>query len=311
MNMLNHRIILVTGKGGTGKTTVAAALGLWAARSGKRTLICETKGTTAIGGLFHRPAIGYEPTALHPNLYAMSITSEAAIEDYVVQQIKVRQLYKLVFRNRVMGPFMDAVPGLHDAVHLGKVFDLTQETNPSGSPVWDLVIVDAPATGHGLHMIRAPRAMMDLTRAGPVYEGVRQVNAALSRPGTTAILATCLPEEMPVNETISLWHHLGSSQPLFSACVLNEIAQLPTLNHEDWAASREVFLQHSDPAVAEAGRLTDDWTLRIDRQQRSRQRLQSELPCPVVDLPLLYHRNLGFSDLQHLSERLATDLGAT
>jgi len=210
-----------------------------------------------------------------------------------------------------MGPFMDAVPGLHDAVHLGKVFDLTQETNASGQPDWDLIIVDAPATGHGLHMIRAPRAMMDLTRAGPVFEGVRQVDEVVSNPQTTAILATCLPEEMPINETISLWQELGPCQPLFAACVLNEVAHLPTLRRDDWSTAREVFLQHPDPAVVEAAQLTDEWTERIDRQEQARQRLVSQLPCPVVELPLLFHRNLGFSDLQHLSHQLANDLGDT
>ena len=170
MSLLDKRIIIVTGKGGTGKTTIAAALGLWAARSGKKTLICETHGTNRVCPLFGRTSDGYEPVQVHRGLHVLSITSESAIEDYVVQQIKVKKLYKLVFRNRVMGPFMDAVPGLHDAVHLGKVFDLAREVDGDGNNTWDLVIVDAPATGHGLHMFDSPRAMMELTRAGPVYE---------------------------------------------------------------------------------------------------------------------------------------------
>jgi anion-transporting ArsA/GET3 family ATPase len=310
MNLLDRRIILVTGKGGTGKTTVAVALGLWAARTGKRTLICETKGATAVGALFHRPAAGYEPVPLHPNLWVMSITSEAALEDYVVQQIKVRQLYKLVFRNRVMGPFVDAVPGLHDAVHLGKVFDLVRQKDQHGRPTWDMVIVDAPATGHGLHMMQAPRAMMELTRAGPVYEGVRQVDEVVSNPDVTGIVTTCLPEEMPVNETIALWRRLGPSQRLVSACVLNEVAPLPIDERGDWDLARSVFVDHPDRAVAEAGHIADSWMQRHDRQEASRARLRDALPCPVVDLPFLYHRNLGFSELNQLSARLESSLGA-
>jgi anion-transporting ArsA/GET3 family ATPase len=310
MKLLDHRILLVTGKGGTGKTTVAAALGLWAARSGRRTLICETKGAEAIGPLFHRPSVGYSPTALHPNLFVMSITSKAAIEDYVVQQIKVRQLYRLVFRNRVMAPFIDAVPGLHDAVHLGKVFDLIGEQNKNGASKWDLVIVDAPATGHGLHMIRAPRAMMELTRTGPIFEGVRIVDEVMSDPNTTGILATCLPEEMPINETISLWKDLGQFQSLFKACVLNEMDIAPFTHPEDWEMCKEGLLQHTNPAVVEAGSLCDAWMGRLSRQEAAKLSLDEALPCPITELPLFPQRVLGFSELQVLSEQLEHELGA-
>ena len=150
MSLLQREILIVTGKGGTGKTTVAAALGLWAARAGKRTLLVECNGSQQLPTLFGRSSEGYTPTRLHPGLSAMSITAEEAIEDYVVKQIKVRKLYRMVFRNRIMGPFMDVVPGLHDAVHLGKVYDLIEDDKTRGRPNWDLIIVDAPATGHGL-----------------------------------------------------------------------------------------------------------------------------------------------------------------
>ncbi len=310
MSLLDKRIIIVTGKGGTGKTSVAAALGLWAAKSGRRTLICETHGTARICRMFGRATEGYTPVQVHPGLHVMSITSEEAIEDYVVQQIKVQKLYKLVFRNRVMGPFMDAVPGLHDAVHLGKVFDLVRDEE-EGRPAWDLVIVDAPATGHGLHMFNAPRAMMDLTRLGPVYEGVKLVDDVVGDPETTALLLTCLPEEMPVTETQDLWQRLGERQGQVAAVVLNEITPAPIEHHEDWEAALRVLRGVQDPAVQEAVELTAGWMARAQRQNQARNKLTEATGCPVVDLPLQADRALGFAELQTLSTALSSALERT
>jgi anion-transporting ArsA/GET3 family ATPase len=115
MSLLDRRILLVTGKGGVGRSNVCAALGL-AAAAGQKTLIAEVAANTRTAEVFGLLSLGYEATALARNLYGLSITPEAAIEDSVVRTIKVRTLFKLAFQNWVMVPFMDAVPGMHDAV---------------------------------------------------------------------------------------------------------------------------------------------------------------------------------------------------
>lgn len=304
MNLLDKKILIVTGKGGTGKTTVAAAIGLWSARQGKNTLIVECNGTSHLCPLFRRSSEGYSPVSVHPRLSVMSITSEEAIEDYIVQQIKIRKLYSLVFRNRIMSPFMDAVPGLHDAVHLGKVFDLSRETTKSGQPVWDMVIVDAPATGHGLSMLASPKSMMELTRRGPVFEGVQQVHDIISDPTKTGIVLTCLPEEMPVSETQDLYKQLGSQQNLVQACILNEVTPelLPT--DTDWPAAQAILMESEHHSVRQATALAARWQIRMDGQNRARTALQSTLNTPVVDIPFLFNRSLAFSELQALSKAL-------
>ncbi len=309
MSLLDKRILIVTGKGGTGKTTVAAALGLWAAREGKKTLIVECNGTQHIAPLFRQPASGYTPSMLHPNLSSMTITAEEAIEDYVVKQIKVRKLYKLVFRNRVMGPFMDAVPGLHDAVHLGKVFDLSEEDKTMNQPTWDLIIVDAPATGHGLHMLAAPRSLMELTRGGPIHEGVKLVHEVISNPDKTALVLSCLPEELPVNETLELSGHLQASDHEIAAVVLNEMSDADLPSPMAWEQSRDLLHDHSDVAIRQAGQLTDRWMAQKRRQSEAKDRLNESIPAPIVELPLLFDRALNFSELQHLSTVLEQGLG--
>jgi anion-transporting ArsA/GET3 family ATPase len=310
MSLLDKRILIVTGKGGTGKTTIATALGLWAARTGRSTLLVECNGARHIPPLFRQPSAGYTPCALHPGLSAMSITAEEAIEDYVVKQIKVKKLYSLVFRNRVMGPFMDAVPGLHDAVHLGKITDLAEEDKTDGRPTWDLIIVDAPATGHGLHMLASARSMMELTRAGPVFEGVKTVHKVISDRQKTGLVLTCLPEALPVNETIALSKSLGLAGHRVAAVVLNEMVKMALPEVDDWARTRRHIAAHTDPAVAALAPMTDRWIGRLERAASAQDQLIRHIEVPIVSAPFFFDRNLSFPQLQQLSETLAVGLGA-
>ena len=309
MSLLSRQILIVTGKGGTGKTTVAAALGLWASRAGKRTLLVECNGSQQIPTLFNRESEGYKPTSLYPGLSAMSITSEEAIEDYVVKQIKVRKLYKMVFRNRVMGPFMDAVPGLHDAVHLGKVYDLIEDDKTNGGPTWDLIIVDAPATGHGLHMLASARSMMELTRTGPVYEGVKLVHDVISDTERTGLVLTCLPEELPVNETIELNGHLLQADHQVAGVVLNEMSDATLPSPDDWRTHGPKLRASPNPIVQEAAELIERWMARDTRQLAAKTRLNSHIDAPLTTLPFLLNRALGVTELDELSRRLESSLG--
>lgn len=295
MSLLDKRVVLVTGKGGVGKTTVAATVALWAARQGQRVLLCETSGSTRVPGIWRVPGQGYQITQLGPNLHTMSITSGQAIEDYLMMQLHFRRLYKMVFRNRIMGPFVDAVPGLHDLIQLGKVFDL-ERSQSGGQPTWDLLVVDAPATGHGLSMLASPRAMMDLTVAGPFYENAKDVAGLYEDPSRTAVVLVCLPEEMPVNETLDLWGRLGPMQPMVRAVVLNEMHPNPLPDPPFYVAMRE-HLAHGDAAARDVIGLADATLARAARQDRARERLAT-IPAPRIDLPFLFRRDLDRRDLE-------------
>ncbi len=296
---------MVTGKGGVGKTTVCAALGLLAAQRGLRTIITETSGARAIPALFGVQSAGYEPVRVADRLDTLSITPLEAIEDYVVQQIKVRKLYEMVFRNRVMAPFIDAVPGLHDAVQLGKVWDCAvQQKDRQGRDRWDLVIVDAPATGHGLTMLEAPRSMMELTRAGPMYKGNAKVEAVLGDPDQTRIVLVCLPEAMPVAETLDLQRRLGDRSRQLSLCVLNEVHPRPPITRGEWAEARPALAGASTPALDEAVGLVDRWQERIGRQDDARRTLATGLNLPIADMPFLFHRLLSREELESLAHAL-------
>jgi anion-transporting ArsA/GET3 family ATPase len=305
MGLLDRRVVLVTGKGGVGKTAVAAAIAMEASRRGLRVLLAETQGARRAPQLFDRPDTGYDVNKLQENLYTLSIDSESAIEDYVLQQIKVRALYKLVFKNRVMGPFMRALPGLHDLIQVGKVWDL-ERLERRGRREWDLIVVDAPATGHGLSMLDSPRSMMDLTVAGPFHENAARVRELLEDPARTGLVLVALPEEMPVSETLDLYGRLGRFQPQVALCVLNKVSPPPMTHIADWPAVRDALLDGAPDARLEGAVDFTDWAVARERRtQEARQRLRRGLPVHHAELPLLLRPALSPPDIAALGERLA------
>jgi anion-transporting ArsA/GET3 family ATPase len=300
MNLLERRIVIVTGKGGVGKTTLCASLGIAAADRGARSIIVETAGGRRIAPLFGVPSKGYEIIDLCPGLSTLSLTPKEAIEDYIVQQLRFRRLYKMVFENRVMGPFLDAVPGLHDAVQLGKVWDLERQQDGQRSR-WDLIIVDAPATGHGLTLLDSPAAMADLTRAGPMHRAVKQVQDLIENPKKTALVLVTLPEAIPVSETVDLYESLpDGARPLVTAAVLNEVWEERKSTSEELASWRDT----NHPSLDEAADLLEDWIRRCQEQQQARERLAGELKLPMVEMPFQVNRNLRLPQLREIAKSL-------
>jgi hypothetical protein len=290
--LLARRIVLVTGKGGTGRTTLCCALGLAAARRGLRSVIVEMNGARRVAPVFGKPSLGYQPQDLAEDLSTLSITPLEAIEDYITLQLKSHAVFRLVFRNRVTGPFLDAVPGLPVLIQLGKVFDMSRE-KARGRLRYDFIIVDGPATGHGLTMLDSAQAMMETTRSGPLYRNARLVRDLFHDPALTAILLGTLPETLPVNEVLDFYGGLGARTGQVAGCVVNEM----------WPSSPYPGLEQWEPAQARlrnrlpAGGLSvvdflDRWVRRDLLQQRLVARLEATLHCPVAPVPYLFLREV-------------------
>jgi arsenite-transporting ATPase len=229
--LLSSRLVMVTGKGGTGKTSLAAAIGSLSAERGRRTLIVEVDNFhPSLTRLFGQKPT-YAPLMVSERLGICNITWLSALKDWLEQTVKSRRISRLIMDNRMATVFLDATPGAREIVILSKIQSLLDS--------WDQVVVDMPASGHALGILRVPRTATRLMRTGPVRERAEQLLELFRQP-STALAIVGLPEEMVVNETLELWEKLREQVPEL---------QMP-----------KVFLNRSS-----APSLTDDEVTLLDR----------------------------------------------
>lgn len=312
--LLDKRVVFVLGKGGVGKSVVSASLALLAASRGHRVVVAESSGAETMSALFDRDPVGYTPGPLAENLQGISITPNAAVEEYLVRTLRFRLVYEMVFRNRFVEPFMNAVLGLSDLITVGKVMDLEWERidgsvgpDAEGPLKYDLIVVDSPATGHGLSLLKSPEAMMEVTRVGPLHANARLIRDMLANRAKTTVVLVTLAEDMPVSETIEAAAVLrGRVDIELAGVVVNGVT--PRLFHTPeqraaWDSIRAEGLAlggHGAAAIRDAERSLHD----RDRADKHIERLRTELGLPLLELPLLAKRDLDASSLQALSAAL-------
>jgi anion-transporting ArsA/GET3 family ATPase len=313
-DLLDRRVIAVLGKGGVGKSVIAAALGIKATAEGKRGIIAEFDGAESISTLFDSPSVGYKGAQVSPGLMAMSITPPQAVEEYLVRMLKFRLLYEVVFRNRYIEPFMNGVMGLSDLISVGKVMDLEWlRTDGSlgpeahGAHAYDHIILDCPSTGHGLSLLSAPQAMMDITRVGPLYGNAKMIRDLLADRDRVSVILVTLPEEMPINETIELHARLRDNVNIdIAGVVINGVP--PKLFASEEAAGCWVELQN---LVGELGPTAEQAIRDGQRAQRDRSaaedqiaRLRAAIDLPFAEVPLLPGQGIDRSALASVAEHL-------
>ena len=305
---LDRKLILVVGKGGVGRSTVAAAIAGNLAAQGKKTLLYETSANDRFGPYFDKPAVGEAITALAPNLWAVNSTPASALAEYGLMILRWKSVYEMVFENRVSKAFLRAIPGLDDYALLGKAWYHTTEEK-RGAPAWDTVVFDMPASGHSVSMLRVPWVIVDTVPEGPLTRDARTVKAMLCDPARTAAVLVTLAEEMPVNEAIELEAKLTALGIVPQQLLVNQVFP----QHFPPGAPVSRALDALVASITDAGALSPPLAelaahaqLSRDRRALNERYLRARAKTRVAELPMLFAQTLGKAEVALLGDRITS-----
>ena len=304
-NFLDKRLIFVTGKGGVGKSTVSVALGIRAALEGKRTIICEVAASENTSRMFRQEEVGFREVELANDLWAISIDPDDSMREYVLLQLKVKAMRDLLFRSRLFTYLADATPGLNELVTIGKIWELAQlDRKIKHGRKYDLVIVDSPATGHGVSFLRTPRVFANIAKVGPMYNQARELDELITDHEQTGAVVVCLPEEMPVNETVKLESDLREDiEVAVDRVIMN--AMYPERFARSERPALESMADSEDEVVRAAGRAGVSESRRREAQEEQLERLtRSIASTPISTLPFLFEPELSLEAARILGEAI-------
>ncbi|HEX6596809.1 MAG TPA: ArsA-related P-loop ATPase [Acidimicrobiales bacterium] len=316
-DLLDRRLLFVTGKGGVGKSTVAAALALLAAQRGKRTLACEVDAKGDLAALFETAPLAFAPRSIFPGVWGMAMHTEESLDEYLRLHLHLPGLGRIGPLAKAFDFVATAAPGVREILTVGKLAYEVRERH------YDLVVADASATGHVIGQLTAPQAINSLVRVGGIRSQTDWVLDILGDAALTALVVVTTPEEMPVRETIELVERVkAETNVALAAVVVNRV--LPELfSHAD----EGLFERLREPAVVgrlaaglpgpnadevasvlEAARLAV--TLRRARTGHLEMLRESIDPSvPLLYLPELFTRGYGRRSTAQVAEALSAELG--
>ena len=312
-DLLDRRLVFVTGKGGVGKSTVAAGLALLAAQRGKRTLVCEVDAKGNLSAFYETGPTRFKERQIEPNLWAMSMDTEESLKEYLSINLRLPVMARIGPLARIFEFVATAAPGVKEILTVGKLTYEVRENN------YDLVVVDASPTGHIVGQLAAPEAINELVSVGLVRSQTGWMLDILGDKERTGLVIVATPEEMPVNETIELSERVEQETSVgLAAIVVNRV--LPELFGR---GEEEVFEQVAQPdrveelskeVGADVGPIVDAARLAVTlRRTRAGhlERLRREVASsvPLLYIPYLFTRSHGLRTTRQVADALGAELG--
>jgi len=303
MDLLDRRFLFVVGKGGVGKTTVATGLALAASRRDKKVLLALVNCNERVSQILDTEPIGSEIVTVRQNLDVVNMTADAALEEYGLMILKVKAVFNAVFRNRLVRAFLKGTPGLEAWSMLGKA--LYHACPPKGEPDYDLVIVDAPATGHALDMLRVPFVIESVAPPGLLRRDAARAAKMFRDPERAGAVLVALPEYMPANETIELSNALANELEVpVLHLVINRVLDVLFAEHE------RPILEGLPSAIADDSEIRGlavagkRRALRETIQARAVRRMRRHIDAPCAELPYYNGLESDTTVIEALSEVL-------
>lgn len=311
--LLDRRLVFVTGKGGVGKTTVAAALALLAAERKKKTLACELDAKGDLSYFYETGPANFQGHDVTSGLRIMSMDTEASLREYLKLQLKIPVVGRIGPLAKAFDFVATAAPGVREILTVGKLCYEVRENH------YDVVVVDATATGHIIGQLAAPQAINQLVKVGLIRSQTDWMLEILSDPSQTGLVIVTTPEEMPVNETMELATRVRAETTVELAAVIvnrvlpelfgrSEEQVFDALSEPDAAGALGEVLGDDPAPVLEGARLA----VRLRRTRAwhlDRLREGLDRSVPMLLLPMLFTRGFGMRTTRQIARNLSEELG--
>lgn len=313
-DFFEKRLIFVTGKGGCGKTVISAALAMAAREMGKKVLIAEVGQADALGFCFNLSSLPEIPSPAdpenQPGIWGVRVNPRATLEEYIRSHVGIDFVANRITRAKLFDHLTEATPGLKEIMTLGQIWRWSMETNnETNEYLYDMIIVDAPASGHGLNLIRQPRALMQMIRFGPIARQIEQVLNLMNDTKKTGIISVAIPESLSVNETLEFEEKIRSDMDYcLDYIIINGLYPKRFSDEDENRIFSIIESKTIEPGIDESMRhafQVAKWQIaHRKRQMEQMKRVTDAEKCPVIRIPFY------FSDIFKSGPKMITKIAS-